>query len=113
MSLAVFDLLMATEMPFFIANSYYMRLRGHSIGCTLYATAGALSGIGGAVTNAAIAFDRYKCVSSPMDRLTKGQVFGLIGVTWLWAIVATVFPALEIWGKFIPGNSQFGFDQLS
>jgi r-opsin len=115
MNLAVFDLLMATEMPFFIANSFYERMRGHSIGCTLYSAAGALSGIGGAITNAMIALDRYKCVSSPMDRLTKSNVLVCILITWLWAFPPTLFPALQIWGKFIPEGflTTCSFDYLT
>lgn len=59
-NLAVFDLLMMIEMPMFIANSFHQRLLGYEIGCDIYATLGSLSGIGGAMTNAVIAFDRYK-----------------------------------------------------
>jgi r-opsin len=115
MNLAVFDLLMATEMPFFIGNSFYERLRGHSLACNLYASAGALSGIGGAITNAMIAFDRYKCVSSPMNRLTKGKVMVCILITWLWAVPPTLLPALQIWGKFIPEGflTTCSFDYLT
>jgi r-opsin len=109
MNLAIFDLLMATEMPFFIANSFYERLRGHHLACNLYAAAGSLSGIGGAITNAMIAFDRYKCISSPMNRLTKNNVLVLIFVTWLWAVPPTLLPALQIWGRFLPGTILFAF----
>lgn len=115
MNLAVFDLLMATEMPFFIGNSFYERLRGHSLACNLYATAGSLSGIGGAITNAFIAYDRYRCVSSPMNRLTKNACLGLVLVTWLWAVPPTALPALQLWSRFIPEGflTTCSFDYLT
>jgi r-opsin len=59
-NLAIFDLLMMLEMPMFIVNSFNQRLLGYEIGCDIYAVLGSLSGIGGAITNAVIAFDRYK-----------------------------------------------------
>lgn len=43
-NLAIFDLLMMLEMPMFIANSFYERLLGYDLGCTIYAALGSLSG---------------------------------------------------------------------
>lgn len=60
LNLAIFDLLMMLEMPMFLVNSFSERLLGAATGCDLYAALGSLSGIGGAVTNAAIAYDRYR-----------------------------------------------------
>jgi r-opsin len=59
-NLAVFDLMMMLEMPLLIVNSFYQRLIGYQLGCDVYGILGSLSGIGGAITNAVIAFDRYK-----------------------------------------------------
>lgn len=61
-NLAVFDLTMMLEMPLLITNSFYQRPVGYQLGCDIYAVLGSLSGIGGAITNAVIAFDRYKYV---------------------------------------------------
>lgn len=60
LNLAVFDLVMMLEMPMFIVNSFYERLLGADIACGIYAAFGSVSGIGGSITNAVIAFDRYK-----------------------------------------------------
>lgn len=60
LNLAVFDLLMATEMPMLIINSFLERTIGWETGCDVYALSGAISGMGQAITNAAIAFDRYR-----------------------------------------------------
>jgi r-opsin len=60
LNLAFFDFLMLSKMPHLIFNSFVQRMLGYDIGCTIYAAIGSLSGIGGAMTNAAIAFDRYK-----------------------------------------------------
>lgn len=43
-NLAILDILMALEMPMFIANSFSERLLGYDIGCTIYAALGSLSG---------------------------------------------------------------------
>lgn len=59
-SLAIFDIIMAFEMPMFIINCFLERMIGWEIGCDLYAVFGSISGIGQAITNAAIAFDRYR-----------------------------------------------------
>lgn len=59
-NLAIFDLLMMLEMPMFLANSSAGRLLGYDLGCTIYAALGSVSGIGASISNAVIAFDRYK-----------------------------------------------------
>nr|QBP79227.1 blue wavelength sensitive opsin (B) isoform B [Biston betularia] len=102
-NLAVFDLMMMLEMPLLILNSFYQRLVGYQLGCDVYAILGSLSGIGGAITNAVIAFDRYKTISCPLDgRINRVQAGLLIAFTWFWALPFTVLPALKIWGRFVP-----------
>lgn len=59
-NLAIFDFMMMLEMPLLVLNSFHQRLLGYQLGCDIYAVLGSLSGIGGAITNAVIAFDRYK-----------------------------------------------------
>lgn len=59
-NLAVFDLIMMLDMPMFLINSYLERPVGWELGCDLYAAFGSISGIGSAINNAAIAFDRYR-----------------------------------------------------
>lgn len=59
-NLAIFDLVMMTEMPLLIINSFLERMWGWELGCDIYAAIGSVSGIGQAITNAAIAFDRYR-----------------------------------------------------
>ncbi|KAH9638974.1 hypothetical protein HF086_000900 [Spodoptera exigua] len=105
-NLAVFDLMMMLEMPLLIINSFYQRLIGYQLGCDIYAVLGSLSGIGGAITNAVIAFDRYKTISCPLDgRINKVQAAILIAFTWFWAMPFTILPALKIWGRFVPGSN--------
>lgn len=103
LNLAIFDLCMMLEMPMLIYNSYYQRLMGGDISCTIYAVLGSFSGMGGAATNAAIAYDRYKTISSPLDgKLSKGQAGFFIIITWLWSLPFTILPMLKIWGRYIP-----------
>lgn len=61
-NLALFDILMAFEMPLLIVNSFLERPVGWQLGCDIYSALGSVSGIGSAINNAAIAFDRYKYV---------------------------------------------------
>ncbi|XP_077297014.1 opsin-3-like [Arctopsyche grandis] len=115
-NLAVFDLLMMLEMPMFIGNSFHQRLLGYEIGCDIYAILGSLSGIGGAMTNAVIAFDRYKTISCPLDgRLNRIQAAILCAFTWFWALPFTILPAFKIWGRFVPEGflTTCSFDYLS
>lgn len=71
--------------------------------CNIYAILGSFSGIGGAATNAVIAYDRFKAISSPLDgKTTKGQAVLFVIFTWAWSIPFTILPAMKIWGRFIP-----------
>lgn len=61
-NLAVFDIVMLLEIPMLLVNSFLERTVGWELGCDIYAVLGSVSGIGSAITNAAIAFDRYRLV---------------------------------------------------
>lgn len=115
-NLAIFDTCMMLEMPLLLYNSAFQRVVGGTTWCTIYAILGSFSGIGGACTNAVIAYDRFKTISSPMDgKLNRGQAFFLILLTWLWTMPFTLLPAMKIWGRYIPeGWAQqiFRFHQL-
>lgn len=78
-SLAIFDIIMAVEMPMFVINSFMERMIGWEIGCDIYAALGSISGMGQSITNAAIAFDRYRLRSSydrrePCDHTKPGML---------------------------------------
>lgn len=116
LNLAIFDLCMMIEMPLLIYNSFHQRPMGGEFGCIVYAVLGSFSGIGGAATNVAIAYDRYKTISSPLDgKLSKGQAVFLIILTWFWSVPFTVLPAMKIWGRYIPEGflTTCSFDFLS
>lgn len=59
-NLAILDFIMMVKMPVFIVNSFNEGPIWGKSGCDFYALLGSYSGFGGAVTNAAIAFDRYR-----------------------------------------------------
>lgn len=102
-NLAIFDLCMMLDMPMLLYNSFHQRMMGGEITCIAYATFGSISGIGGATTNAVIAYDRYKTIASPLDgKLNKCQALIFIFLTWVWTMPFTILPALKIWGRFIP-----------
>ncbi|CAK1550623.1 unnamed protein product [Leptosia nina] len=102
-NLALFDLVMMLEMPHLIMNSFTQKMLGYQFGCDIYATLGSISGIGAAITNAVIAYDRYKTISCPIDgRINKVQAGILIAFTWFWSLPFTVLPLTKIWGKFVP-----------
>ncbi|XP_045510437.1 opsin-3-like [Colias croceus] len=115
-NLALFDLAMMGEMPHLILNSFYQRMLGYELGCDIYAVLGSLSGIGGAMTNAVIAYDRYKTISSPIDgRINRTQATLLVIFTWLYAMPFTVFPLTKTWGRFVTEGflTTCSFDFLS
>lgn len=57
-NLAFCDFLMMTKTPIFIYNSFNHGYALGSAGCQAFALMGSLSGIGAAITNACIAYDR-------------------------------------------------------
>lgn len=59
-NLAILDMIMMAQLPIFVANSLYQGQVMGKIGCTLFGTLGALAGMGAAVNNVAIAYDRYR-----------------------------------------------------
>lgn len=101
-NLAVFDLTMALEIPMFIVNSFLQRIWGWGVGCNIYAALGSVSGIGSAITNAAIAFDRYRTISCPIDGRLNGLQAGIIiALTWFWSMPFTILPMIQVWGKYV------------
>ncbi|XP_046736196.1 opsin, blue-sensitive [Diprion similis] len=102
-NLALFDLLMMLEMPMLIANSFLERMIGWQLGCDVYATLGSISGIGSAINNAAIAFDRYRTISCPIDgRLNGKQAAVIVAFTWFWSMPFSILPIGNIWGRYVP-----------
>lgn len=59
-NLAIFDFIMMFDMPMFLVNTYNQSPIGGGTYCDVYAVFGSISGIGAAITNAAIALDRYR-----------------------------------------------------
>ncbi|XP_017884555.1 opsin, blue-sensitive [Ceratina calcarata] len=100
-SLAIFDIVMAIEMPMLLINSFMERMIGWEIGCDVYAILGSISGMGQAITNAAIAFDRYRTISCPIDgRLNSKQAVVIILFTWFWVMPFSVLPLVRVWGRY-------------
>jgi r-opsin len=58
-NLAILDFLMMTKAPIFIYNSFNKGFAAGHTACQIFAFIGSCSGIGAAVTNACIAYDRY------------------------------------------------------
>lgn len=58
-NLAFCDFVMMTKTPIFIYNSFNHGYALGEAGCQVFALMGALSGIGAAMTNAWIAYDRF------------------------------------------------------
>lgn len=115
-NLAVFDLVMAMEMPMLIISSFLERMIGWEIGCDIYAFLGGVSGMGQSITNAAIAFDRYRTISCPIDgRLNAKQAAVIAGFTWFWAMPFSVLPLFKIWGRYTTEGflTTCSFDYLS
>lgn len=57
-NLALCDFMMMTKTPIFIYNSFNRGYELGILGCQIFAFIGSLSGIGAAITNACIAYDR-------------------------------------------------------
>nr|APY20632.1 ultraviolet sensitive opsin [Migdolus fryanus] len=102
-NLAFCDFVMMLKAPIFIYNSFYQGFAASILGCRIFGTMGALSGIGASMTNACIAYDRYTTITRPLDgKLTKTKALILIAFVWIYAIPWAVLPVTEIWGRFVP-----------
>ncbi|XP_012257660.1 opsin, blue-sensitive [Athalia rosae] len=115
-NLALFDLVMMLEMPMLITNSFLERMIGWQLGCDIYATLGSIAGIGSAINNAAIAFDRYRTISCPIDgRLNGKQAAVIVALTWFWSLPFSLLPIGNIWGRYVPEGflTTCSFDFLS
>lgn len=115
-NLAIFDLVMAVEIPLLIINSFLQRIWGWELGCNIYALLGSVSGIGQAISNACIAYDRYRTISCPIDgRLTGMQAGLIIAFTWFWTMPFSILPLNGTWGKYVAEGylTTCSFDFLS
>ncbi|XP_071448172.1 opsin, blue-sensitive [Hetaerina americana] len=102
-NLAIFDALMMSKLPMFVLNSAVEGQIFGKIGCDIYGLIGSYSGMGAAITNAAIAFDRYRTIAFPLDgRLGMKAAIGLVIFTWFWATPFSIMPFFEIWSRYAP-----------
>lgn len=100
-------------MPHYLLNAALGYIAGGDLGCEIYALNGGISGMGASITNAFIAFDRYKTISNPIDgRLSYGQIIMCIIFTWMWATPFSVLPLFQIWGRYLPGEKPIMFPSL-
>ncbi|XP_037958597.1 opsin Rh5 [Teleopsis dalmanni] len=100
-NLAIFDLVMCCNMPHYLINTIAGYFIGGELSCDVYAVLGGISGMGAAISNAFIAFDRYRTISNPIDgRLNFAQVGFLIAFCWVWTIPFSVLPFFKIWGRY-------------
>nr|BAQ54896.1 opsin, short-wavelength sensitive type [Epiophlebia superstes] len=102
-NLAVFDALMMSKMPVFVINSVVEGQFFGKIGCDVYGLFGSYSGIGASITNAVIAYDRYRTLAFPLDgRLGMKQAMVLVAGTWIYATPFSVLPMFGIWSRYAP-----------
>ncbi|XP_063600712.1 opsin, ultraviolet-sensitive-like [Penaeus indicus] len=102
-NLALADFVMMLKTPVFIINSFNEGPVMGRLGCQIYGLMGAYTGPGAACTNAAIAFDRYRTITNPLEgRLTSGQVTAILFFIYAWITPWVLMPFLEIWNRFVP-----------
>ncbi|XP_064105706.1 opsin, ultraviolet-sensitive-like [Macrobrachium nipponense] len=115
-NLALLDLMMMLKTPVFIASAFNDGPVFSRTGCEVYALIGSYSGIGSAMTNTAIAYDRYKTIAKPFEpKISRGKAFLAILGIWLYATPCSVLPFLRIWGRFVPEGflTTCSFDYLT
>nr|CAD7441832.1 unnamed protein product [Timema bartmani] len=102
-NLAICDFMMMMKTPIFIYNSFNLGFASGFLGCQIFAFVGSLSGIGAGMTNAFIAYDRYRTIAKPFGgKLTSGKAIMMVLVIWAYTIPWAVMPLLEFWGRFAP-----------
>ncbi|CAG9860517.1 unnamed protein product [Phyllotreta striolata] len=115
-NLAFCDFLMMLKAPIFLYNTYHQGFALGHFGCQLFAGAGALSGIGAGATNACIAYDRYTTITRPFDgKVSRTKALFMILFVWCYTLPWTLFPLLEVWGRFVPEGflTTCSFDYLT
>jgi len=115
-NLAILDFIMMCKTPVFIVNSFNEGPIYGKLGCDIFGLLGAYNGIGSAMNNSAIAYDRYRSISRPLDgKLSKKTVVAMIVGIWLWATPFSVLPFFQIWGRFVPEGflTTCSFDFMS
>ncbi|XP_042888391.1 opsin, ultraviolet-sensitive-like isoform X1 [Penaeus japonicus] len=115
-NLALADFVMMLKTPVFIINSFNEGPVMGMLGCQIYGLMGAYTGPGAACTNAAIAFDRYRTITNPLEgRLTSGQVTAILLFIYAWITPWVFMPFLEIWNRFVPEGylTSCTFDYMS
>ncbi|XP_065334809.1 opsin-3-like [Cloeon dipterum] len=115
-NLAVLDLVMMAQLPIFVANSLYQGQVMGKVGCQLFGTLGGIAGMGAAVNNVAIAYDRYRTIAFPLDgRMSMKSALLFVLFIWIWAMPFNLMPAFEVWNRFVPEGflTTCSFDYLT
>ncbi|KZS12137.1 UV wavelength opsin [Daphnia magna] len=103
LNLAICDFIMMIKTPVFIVNSFNEGPVFGRLGCSIYGLLGAYVGPCSAVTNAAIAYDRYRCISDPMGkRWSKSQASLIVLGCWVYASPVSLLPFTELVNRFVP-----------
>jgi r-opsin len=116
MNLAICDFIMMLKTPIFIVNSFNEGPVFGRMGCSIFGLMGAYVGPCAAITNAVIAYDRYRCVSDPMGkRWTQGQASMIVLGCWLYATPCSLLPYFEVVNRFVPEGylTSCTFDYMS
>jgi r-opsin len=116
MNLAICDFIMMLKTPVFIMNSFNEGPVFGRLGCSIYGLMGAFTGPGAAITNAVIAYDRYRCVSDPMGkRWSLSQASMAVLGCWLYAAPCALLPFFEVVNRFVPEGylTSCTFDYMS
>ncbi|XP_045596873.1 opsin, ultraviolet-sensitive [Procambarus clarkii] len=115
-NLAILDFIMMLKTPVFIVNSFNEGPIWGKLGCDTFALMGSYSGVGGAVTNAAIAYDRYKTIAKPFEaKISRGTALMMVVGIWAYASPWALLPLFNIWGRFVPEGflTTCTFDYMS
>ncbi|XP_063853659.1 opsin, ultraviolet-sensitive-like [Scylla paramamosain] len=115
-NLALLDFIMMVKTPVFIVNSFNEGPVWGKLGCDVFALLGSYSGIGGAMTNAAIAYDRYKTIAKPFEaKMSKVKAFLMVLGVWIYATPWCLLPLFGVWGRFVPEGflTTCSFDYLT
>ncbi|XP_045496087.1 opsin-2-like [Colias croceus] len=116
LNLAIFDFIMMLKAPIFIYNSAMRGFAAGALWCKIFAVMGSYSGIGAAMTNACIAYDRHSTITRPLDgRLSRGKVLLMIICIWIYTTPWSLMPLFRVWGRFVPEGylTSCTFDYLT
>lgn len=100
-NLAVADFIIMAEAPIFVNNCIHNGPAFGRLGCTIYASLGAVGGTVAILTLMVVSIDRYNVICHPLNpsrSSTNQKSMIAIALVWIVSITFSIIPAFQLFG---------------